>query len=105
MRRAVILVTSVEPCTAEVLNPSLRITASKSLFCTGLAREAANTLPLPVSLDPRPPYALIATIGVLVFLLFVLLMYRAAPSPSTVKTRQSELPGRGEIQSTLTDRH
>jgi hypothetical protein len=65
----------------EVLNPSWRMTARMSAFCTGLAMAAVKRL-LP-SIGSVPLYALTATMGVWVFLLFVLLIYRAAPSPST----------------------
>jgi hypothetical protein len=70
-------------CMVDVLNPSLRITIRRSAFCSGFEREAVK-MPL-VSPVSRAPYALIAMIGVVVFLLLVLLMYRAAPSPSTGK--------------------
>lgn len=53
----------------------------RSAFCRGLERAAAKTLL--VSLGSVLLYALTATIGVFVFLLLVLLIYRAAPSPST----------------------
>jgi hypothetical protein len=32
------------PCTAEVLNPSLRMTVRRSALCTGLVSEAVNKL-------------------------------------------------------------
>jgi hypothetical protein len=70
----------------DVLNPSWRMTARMSAFCTGLAIAPANKL-LP-STGSVPLYALTAIIGEWVFLLFVLLIYRAAPSPSTVQQRQ-----------------
>lgn len=65
-----------------VLNPSCRIACTKSAFCSGFAKEAANRLL--VSFMSVPLYALTAMIGVLAFLLFVLLIYLAAPSPSTM---------------------
>lgn len=69
-------------CAVDVLNPRSRITASKSAFWSGFESDAANSaLASPIS---APLYALTAMIGVLVFLLLVLLMYRAALSPSTV---------------------
>jgi hypothetical protein len=68
-------------CAVDVLNPRSRITASKSAFWSGFESDAANSaLASPIS---APLYALTAMIGVLVFLLLVLLMYRAALSPST----------------------
>lgn len=66
----------------DVLKPSWRITASKSAFATGFCRYAANRLFCSVG-GSEPPYALTAMIGVVWFLLFVVLIYRAAPSPST----------------------
>jgi hypothetical protein len=69
----------VGPCLVEVLNPSRRITGRSSAFCRGFESDATKTL----LASSAPLYALIAIIGVLVFLLFVLLIYRAAPSPST----------------------
>jgi len=93
---------NVAPCIVEVLKPSWRIMASyinihrknhqeppksnlpmRSAFCRGLARAAAKTLL--VSLGSVLLYALTAIMGVFVFLLLVLLIYRAAPSPSTIK--------------------
>ena len=65
----------------DVLNPSWRMAASRLAFCKGFASEAANKLL--ASLLSMPLYALTAMIGVLVFLLLVLLIYRAALSPST----------------------
>jgi hypothetical protein len=70
-------------CMVDVLNPSLRITIRRSAFCRGFESEAVKMLLVsPVS---GALYALIAMMGVVVFLLLVLLMYRAAPSPSTGK--------------------
>jgi len=77
---AVTLVAPGPPCIVDVLNPSWRITARRSFFCKGFVREAVNTLL--ASFGSVPLYALTAMMGVLVFLLFVLLIYRAAPSPS-----------------------
>jgi hypothetical protein len=67
----------------EVLKPNCRITASRSAFCTGFAKYAVNRLFC--SEGSEPPYALTAMIGVVAFLLFVVLIYRAAPSPSTMQ--------------------
>jgi hypothetical protein len=55
-----------------VLNPSFRMTASKSAFCKGFDREAVNS-PL-LSLGSVPLYALTEIMGVLLFLPLVLLM-------------------------------
>jgi hypothetical protein len=49
-------------------------------------------------------YALTATMGVAVFLLFVDLMYLAAPSPSTTKVWLNGTPKLGSIRE-LTNRH
>jgi hypothetical protein len=70
---AVNLVISAPPCTVEVLNPSFRITASKSAFCNGFESDATKT-PLG-SVVSLPLYALMDMIGVVVFLLFVFLIY------------------------------
>lgn len=84
--KGVSLVFPGPPCMVEVLKPSCRITAitmsmralptdtknnspSRSAFCNGLAREAANRLF--DSFGSIPLYALTAMMGVFVFLLLV----------------------------------
>lgn len=70
------------PWTVEVLKPSCLMAATRSAFWTGFARKAAKRSFLRISLVSEP-YALTARIGVFAFLLLVVLMYLAAPSPST----------------------
>ena len=83
----------------DVLNPSCRITASRSAFWTGFARYAANKLFGSVGSDPL--YALTAMIGVFAFLLFVVLIYRVAPSPSTAQViNQQESAGNAKQKRT-----
>ena len=82
-RAEVNLVPGPRPCAVDVLNPSWRITATRSAFWTGFAMYAAKRSLNSVTSTP-PLYALTAIIGVVAFLLLVLLIYRAAPSPSTV---------------------
>jgi hypothetical protein len=80
---AINLVISAPPaCGVDVLNPNFRMTASNSAFCNGFESEAAKTLFVSVG-SAAPLYALMAMMGVLVFLLLVFLMYLAALSPST----------------------
>ena len=75
---------------------------SRSAFCNGFERAASNALL--ISLGSVPLYALTATIGVLVFLLLVLLIYRAAASPSTLRQRKSGVAQNNEERS-LTNWH
>ena len=63
-----------------VLNPSWRMTASRSAFCTGFDSVAANSV---LANPSEPLYALTEMMGTPLFLLVVLLMSRAALSPST----------------------
>ena len=70
------------PWTVEVLKSYCLMAANRSAFWTGFAKNAANKSFLTASFESEP-YALTARIGVFAFLLLVVLMYRAAPSPST----------------------
>lgn len=69
------------PGTVDVLKPSCRMMDNRSAFWTGFARYPANKLLW--SAGSEPPYALTAMIGLFAFLLLVVLIYLAAPSPST----------------------
>jgi hypothetical protein len=88
------------PTGAVVRKPRLRNTLTNSLFCTGFEREATKRSPgVGASI---PVYALTLIIGVFVFLLFVLLIYCAAASPSTVMMYED---GSSASNGLLTDGH
>ena len=84
----VIFPPSPRPWAADVLNPNCRMAANKSAFWTGFAKYVANRLLLASCASEA--YALTAMIGVLAFLLLVVLMYLAAPSPSTIQPKWNQ---------------